>query len=413
MLPLGEAETGGESLSFEVLPGVPGESEGPKIDLYGFADFTYFQVLANEKSNWPELVQPQPSFYIGHLNLYVNSTLSSEWRSLFELRFTYLPQGKETINADGTTTLFDATGNDPTEAGIPMDWGGVNIERAWLEYKPYALLAVRAGSWLTPYGFYNDDHGTPTILSLHRPFIIGDQPFPMRQAGLHVYGKLPVGWLDFGYDLTLSNGRGPLAQFNDWDSNKAVGARLSVDAHQFGELHLGIAAYAGRYTSARRVYRVVLLDDVPALDLQVVPDVSYREISFGGEARFYYEGFVIQAEVMMNEAAYDEGRRAPLEELTSLNTFAADYRRWGYYALAGYTLPWLNLTPFVLQEYYNYTNWSALPPVVTLSGGLSIRPTPSVVLKASYMTGIFSGRGSTGIGPEPARFAAAQAAWAF
>src|SRR5262245_7570850 len=167
-----------------------------------------------------------------------------------------------------------------------MPWGGVNIERAWVEFKPYALLAIRAGSWLTPYGFYNDDHGTPTILSLHRPFIIGDQPFPARQAGLHVYGRVAIGWVDLGYDLTLSNGRGSLDQFRDGDSNKATGGRISLDAHGFGDLHLGIAAYEGRYTSARRVYSLTTIEGEPALDVHSVPDVSYRELSLGGEARF-------------------------------------------------------------------------------------------------------------------------------
>jgi hypothetical protein len=99
--------------------------------------------------------------------------------------------------------------------------------------------------------------------------------------------------------------------------------------------------------------------------------------------------------------------------LTSREAFAADYRRWGYYVLTGYTLPWLNLTPFVLHEYYNYANWSILPPVVTLSTGVNLRPTPGVTLKASFMTAIFSGRGSTGFGSDPGRFIAAQAAWAF
>jgi hypothetical protein len=389
------------------------ESEGPQLDIYGFMDFTYFHVLADDESTWPELLQPKPSFYVGHVNVYFNSKISTFWRSLLEVRFTYLPQGKETINPDGTTTVFDATAPDRTEGNIPIPWGGVNLERAWLEYHPHALLAIRAGSWLTPYGFFNDDHGTPTILSLHRPFIIADQPFPERQAGLHVHGKLAVGWLDFGYDLTLSNGRGPLDQFNDWDSNKAIGGRLSLDTRQFGELHLGVAAYAGRYTAARRRYSLTQVDERPALDVQTQVDTSYRELSMGGEARYRLDEFMIQGEIMMNEAVYDEGKRAPLQELTSREAFAADYRRWGYYVLTGYTLPWLNLTPFILHEYYNYANWSILPPVVTLSAGVNLRPTPGVTLKASYMTAIFSGRGSTGFGSDPGRFIAAQAAWAF
>ena len=389
------------------------DAEGPKLDLYGFADFSYMHVLADEQSIWPEILTPNPSFYVGHLNVYANSTLSPLWRSLVEVRFTYLPSGVETVNADGTTTLVQTFGTDPTEYGFDMPWGGINIERAWLEFKPYAAFAIRAGSWLTPYGFYNDDHGTPTILSLHRPFIIADQPFPTRQSGLHVYGRFPLGWLDLGYDLTLSNGRGSLDQFNDWDSNKAVGGRLSLDARGFGDLHLGLALYKGRYTAARRVYSLTTINGEPASDIQIVPDVSYRELSLGGEARFQHGPLLIQGEIMLNEAAYDERQRERLPSLTATPEFTADYRRWGYYALVGYTLPWLYLTPYIVQEYYNFANWSIVPPAHTFSIGLNFRPTPSVALKASYMTAIFTGWGSTGIGVDALRILAAQAAWAF
>ena len=67
----------------------------------------------------------------------------------------------------------------------------------------------------------------------------------------------------------------------------------------------------------------------------------------------------------------------------------------------------------MVQEYYNFANWSIVPPVHTYSVGLNFRPTPSVALKASYMTGIFTGWGSTGIGVDALRTLAAQAAWAF
>jgi len=136
-------------------------------------------------------------------------------------------------------------------------------------------------------------------------------------------------------------------------------------------------------------------------------------VSLGGEARFVHGPFLIQAEIMTNEAAYDPGKREPTNELTAQRAFTADYRRWGYYALFGYTLPWLHLTPYILHEYYNFTNWSIVPPAHTYSVGLNLRPTPSVALKVSYMTAVFTGWGSTGIGVDALRMIAAQAAWAF
>ena len=62
--------------------------EAPKLELYGFADFSYLHTFGNKKDVLRQYLGPYPRFYVGHLNLYLSSTLSQNWRSLAEVRFT-------------------------------------------------------------------------------------------------------------------------------------------------------------------------------------------------------------------------------------------------------------------------------------------------------------------------------------
>jgi hypothetical protein len=69
--------------------------DGPKLELYGFADFSYLHMLGAKRNILKQYVAPYPSFYVGHLNLYLASTRGENWRSLAEVRFTYSPIGDD------------------------------------------------------------------------------------------------------------------------------------------------------------------------------------------------------------------------------------------------------------------------------------------------------------------------------
>ena len=111
---------------------------------------------------------------------------------------------------------------------VSAPWGGVEIERAWMEYHLFNFLSVRAGLFFTPYGIWNRDHGTPSVISVHRPFTISLGFFPEKQAGMEAYGKLPIGPVTVGYHLTLSNGRGPFDTFRDLDDGRVQGPRSAM-----------------------------------------------------------------------------------------------------------------------------------------------------------------------------------------
>ncbi|MDF3068096.1 MAG: hypothetical protein K0R38_3697 [Polyangiaceae bacterium] len=388
--------------------------EGPKLELYGFADFSYLHAFGSKQNVIKEYVAPYPRFYVGHLNLYLSSSLGDNWRSLAEVRFTYAPQGdSNSQNSDGTFQVINTNAVDYAELQREFSWGGIELQRAWLEYQPFDFLSIRAGQWLTPYGYWNDDHGSPTIITVHKPFPIGDQFFPERQTGLVAHGKYFAGPTGLGYLLTLSNGRGPMDAFRDLDNNKAIGGRLYLETSEFGNLTVGVAAYKGRYTASTRRYRIDTSGDSPVAVIYRSKDTVYDELSLGADVRWLWNGLHVQGEAMMNEATYDDRYRPPAFGFDPRPSFAADYRRWGGYLLVGYRTRFFGVMPYAMGEFSSYSNTDLAPPSWAWSGGINLRPTPNVVLKAELAIATFQGLGSTGLGAQDLPYFGTQAAWAF
>jgi hypothetical protein len=388
--------------------------EGPKLEFYGFADFSYLHVFGSKDNVNKQYVAPYPRFYVGHLNLYMASTLGERWRSLAEVRFTYSPVGDDDKQAaDGTFPVPDTNAIDYAEFQRNFSWGGIEIARAWIEYQPFDFLSIRAGEWLTPYGYWNDDHGSPTIIAVHKPFPIGDQYFPEHQTGLIALGRYFIGSTAIGYAATLSNGRGPYDVVRDLDNNKAVGGRLYVESSAVGNVTVGVAAYRGRYTASTKRYRIDTSGSEPVAVIYRTTDSAYDELSLGADVRWLWKGLHVQAEVMTNEARYDERYRPRTVSFDPTPAFAADYRRVGGYALLGYRTPWLGLMPYVTGEHSSYTNTDLAPPTWAWSLGVNLRPTPNVVLKAELGAATFVGTGSTGLGKDDLSYFGSQVAWAF
>lgn len=388
--------------------------DAPKLEIYGFADVSYFHPFGPKENVVRQYVAQNPSFFVGHLNLYLSSTLSENWRSLAEVRFVYSPTGDEDKQGtDGTFPIADTTVTDYAELQRPFQWGAIEILRVWLEYQPFDFLSIRAGQWLTPYGYWNDDHGSPTIIAVHKPFPISDFMFPEHQTGLMAHGKYFIDSTAIGYAATLSNGRGPFTTTRDLDDNKAIGGRLYVDTSALGNLTVGVAAYRGRYTASTKRYRVNTDGPTPVAELYRVADSVYDELSLGADARWLWKGLHLQCEVMSNEAAYDDDARPPVVSFDPQPTFVADYRRIGAYVLAGYRTPWLGLMPYAMWEHSTYTNSDLGPPATVWTAGLNARPIPNVVLKAEFSAVTFTGVGSTGLGKEGLQYIGTQAAWAF
>jgi hypothetical protein len=377
------------------------EADDKKLNIFGFIDVNWLDVMTRPSSVWASSFGHEGSFAVGSLNVYVTRELGRGWRTLAELRYTYAPSGA--IAPDGSFT--NSTTADPANLGRPVQWGGLVLERAYIEYDATSWLTVRAGTFLTPYGIWNVDHGAPAIISLIRPYIIGEQLFPERQTGIELHGERPVGQYTVGYHLTLSNGRGPLTGFKDLDANKGVGGRIELTTHWLGSTKLGVSAYTGRFTD--RPASHITVDETGAAATIVPNGTSYDEEAFGADLLVQRGPLHVQSELIFNH------RRLRSTPTAAMGLPSAEGgRQIGGYVLAGYRLDrWWNVMPFASVELARpQTGWGGSPVGYTaFNAGLNFRPVPSVVLKMSFSVVDVD----SPLYDEHGYINAAQAAWVF
>jgi hypothetical protein len=381
-----------------------------KLDLYGFADFTYQRLLIDKDNIWNRTYPSVNSFAVGNFNVYLSSNLGDSWRALAEVRFMYLPNGATKPDAAGNSVRTDTTVLDYTGFSEPIRWGGIRIERIYVEHEFNGLLKLQVGQFLTPYGIWNVDHGSPTIIGIKKPFVVSNQLFPEQQVGLQLYGSYFLDPLELGYHLTLSNGRGPV-EYTDFDNDKAFGGRLYLKTDAFGSLTIGGSIYRGGYYDRSAKY--VPQNNNTTIDQEYATISKYQEFSLGADLKWEYKSWLVQGEAIMNEAKFDEDGRPRVTVLKPPQGFRADYRRWGAYGLIGYRLPIVPLMPYVIVQHAYAPDSPSTPPATAYEIGVNYRPTAAVVVKLEYTDWHFSAPGSAGFGNYPLRILATQVAWAF
>ena len=355
-----------------------------KLNIFGYADFSY----AAQRFSRDPVVIPKISrgFVSGNLNVYIAKNLTPKARSLLEVRFTFLPNGS--INNDGT--YVDTTARDITDSQRQVQWGAIIIERAYVEYDLGEHLTIRGGHWLTPYGIWNIDHGSPVIIGTSRPYIVGAEFFPEHQTGLDLFGTDHEGAFKIEYHLTASNGRGTTEAQADQDGELAFGARLDVETHG---LKLGGSYYRGRSTGLPPV--VGGLAD------------TFLEAAYGADIQFDRGGLHVQAEVMARDRHYDDGKRNSIA-----SGFTADGRDTGFYALAGYRFDrWWNVMPYTIFENHSPADHTSYGKINAGSFGLNFRPAASLILKLQAEYARFDGGGL--FDDEHATLYTSQASWVF
>ena len=322
----------------------------------------------------------------------------------------YLPNGATSTDASGNSVRTDTTVLDYAGFEEPIRWGGIRIERIYVEHELNGLLKIQAGQFLTPYGIWNVDHGSPTIIGIKKPFVVSAELFPEQQTGLHLYGSGFLDPLEIGYDLTLSNGRGPV-EYVDFSDDKAFGGRLYAKTDALGSLTVGTSIYRGGYYDRSAKYTVS--PDGKGVS-QVYTTISkYQELSLAADVKWEYQSWLAQAEILMNETHFAAGDRPRQQVINPPQGFQADYRRWGAYGLVGYRLPVLPLMPYVLVQHAYEPDQPNTPPATAYEVGVNLRPTAAVVVKLEYSDWHFSAPGSAGFGAYPLRILASQVAWAF
>jgi hypothetical protein len=328
-----------------------------------------------------------------------------------EVRFTYLPNGY--LNTPGTAGANTpvTSANDYADFERPLKWGGIEIERVYLEWLAHRYLSIRAGSFLTPYGIWNVDHGSPTFIPVQRPYVVGNGLFPERQTGFELYGRWdPTSNGTLGYHLTLSNGSGPVSDYRDLDDNKAVGGRLFWEQHNIGDFKFGGSAYYGRDTDATDTIRP---DAMGTLKPAYIIHRQYDILALALDVQWKFKGLHLQAEYITQQRRYtDGGRQSVTNAITQQVVFPADANNWGTYGLVGYRLPWFGIMPYAIFSYMDLVDPTGTHSAVnSVNVGLNIRPIDAVVLKIEYSHGILKEKllGSD----DPFKIFQSQVAWAF
>lgn len=321
---------------------LPVSSGGPTTSLYGFSDFTLSKTFLSADNPFRALIETPATFYVGNLNVYFENTFEA-FRSLVEVRFLYEPNGATT---DLGANYQQTTAADHADLFRRFRWGAIEIERAWAEYAIDPRLVLRVGQWLTPYGIWNVDHGSPTLIAVRRPYTIGDELFPERQTGIQVHGVVALGASDLSYALTLSNGRGPFDSYLDLDDNKAVGGRIALRDYSWADLAWGVSAFYGRFTSLDR--EIEIRDDPIFVATRTIA-TQFDELSIATDLRLRVDDLLVQVEVIGNQRTYTEEGR-PRVALSPNAVLVPDDWTWGAYALFAVETPWLSMTPYIIVE---------------------------------------------------------------
>jgi hypothetical protein len=361
-----------------------------ELRIYGFMDVQWYKFLIKDDDNQNEgRIHDKNSFGMGHWNLFIEKQLSDHFRVLGEVRFLFQPYGEEISfgsSLGGVTTEYERANTKATDwvDAYYFDWGGIAIQRAFIEYKLNDYFGVQVGRFLTPYGVWNVDHASTVVIPAHRPFLSTAELVPEAQTGLQFFGRaLPSGNFFIDYGLTLTNGRGPTTKLYDLDENKAMGLTLSLTYEGPVSVTVGSYLYIGEYTDTVRNITM----DYQTFQMDWVEDttVNYVEKEMSFSLKFEGGGFTLQGEFVRGLVEYQKGGR-PLyftNTFTGQDIYYPDYIQQAAYVLAAYRLPVkvIDLSPYYVYEYQDPPDTAALPIGHNWGGGINWRVTPSVVWK--------------------------------
>lgn len=384
------SEMGGEA-DFDLA--APGQEAGGRLlEIYGFFDLTMFYLHADKGSLLDSMLPNKLSFAVSRVNMYFMSRLSETFSALIELRLTFMPMGEETSYQDdffgSEYYRIDTTSADPvTQEEIPL--GGLSIERVQLTWKPNDYFGITAGRFLTPFGIWNIDHGSPVIISIGQPYFMLRKAMPLAQTGVILFGRLfPFKYSYLDYALTVSNGRGPTEAVYDLDNNKALGGRLrfNYDDGKDFSLRLGGYVYWGENTDVTK--RISGLDPFA---LETKETEKYSELTGSIDLLIEIFGLRLQSECIRGKITHKKHamRTIPILGIDDpAGSYIPDFIKWGVYGLLAYEFDLQSdeglmfLTPYFMAEFYTPEDTYDEYYQVIYRGGLNFKPNSFLTIKA-------------------------------
>jgi uncharacterized coiled-coil protein SlyX len=349
----------------------------PGLRLYGFAD-------AGIQRTWGGIfdsglgLSDAANFVLGNVDIYFDATPVEHWRFLTEVRFTTLPDGSESFDMQSGAMQRQTTGvqDQSSTAGgfLTIHWGGIVLERAQIEWTPMDALNLRVGYFLTPYGIWNVDHGSPTRIMLRPPLFVSLALMPERQTGIDLFGVFHVLPWDLGYDLYVSNGR-TIASV-DFSDDKAFGGRVYVKTRRPFPMQLGASFFRGATLNFSKSPGVNAMGQAILKRTEIE---DYDERDYGLDLSIDAGALRIRAELVTKTVVYEPGKHT-----TALGMLNANVTDSGGYLMFAYRLPWLGLEPIVVGEYLRYPNPAYGEMFLVPGGGLNVYINSAVTLRTQY-----------------------------
>jgi hypothetical protein len=348
-----------------------------KTRVFGFYDMSFGKQFTSSGGMSGNNIPDKMTFMLSGLNVYMGNQITEKLKFLSELRFTYQPLGYETFTAKG----YSRTDTTVTDSSSLQTYrlGGVSIERVQTTYVFSDYLGVTAGSFLTPYGIWNVDHGTPVLIMCRAPGAQIMEFVPSKQLGIQIFGKVFFAKnFTFDYAGTISNGRGPMDTVYDLDNNKGIGLRwkLSYEKDDFSAA-IGQYGYTGKYTDVTKSQDM-------KMNTVVTPTNQYTEYDLANDLLIKFHGLRLQSEAVFKEVKY-------AVPPASGQDYSASYLAHTVYGLLAYELPesWtggkVRIMPYIYEEWINTSDISTMGTLRVNVAGINIRPYTNLVLKLEYL----------------------------
>ncbi len=349
-----------------------------KLSLYGFMDMGLQRLWLPRTSFYRQIASTrETTFLLGNVNLYIDARPDEHFRALAEIRFTNMPHGNET-GLGGLGGGYKRADNwvlDSSDmSGLnAVRYGSILIERAYLEYKYSDALQVRGGQWFTPWGIWNIDHGSPTLIAITLPSMILGNWIPRQQIGLDFFGTFNRPPFSVGYHLTVSNGRTP--SLVDYSDGKALGGRAFLKYSGKSEVQLGFTGWYGHADDITKD-----LTAIKPVTIDVKKTVAYTETAVGLDLSVDYGNTRLRTEGLVTTRRYDRGHRGPaaLEPPEYL-----DSDRIGYfgYAILAHRFGWFE--PYMMEDFQHIPTGRG-DAALSTAPGVNVHFSPASLLKVQY-----------------------------
>ncbi len=333
------------------------------LDIFGYFQSNFVHA---KRTNSDRTLSETNSFAMQQLNIFLNKNLNDNFSTLVNLEFT---------------NSFSSERN----------WGGLNLEEAWMRYRHSDAFNVKAGLLIPKFNYLNEiKNKTPLLPYVGRPTAyeatlaaaLNLEAYIPARAFLQVNGLIPVG--DSKFDYAVYVGNSDKAHINggtsgqrgvDTTTYKLIGGRLGFLT---GDLNVGVS---GTY-------------DRDNLKSQKIGDVPRTRL--GADLSYSIAGFTFQGEFISVVDKLSDLEQKTLDSLAAApGNVGSKAEKMFYYATLMY-----NFNPdLYVYGQYNYLEDNSSKSLTNgfqvISFGAGYRPIDQVVLKLQHRILKFSANGAT------------------